>query len=198
MQKKTLNWWPSALSLLKHQRYKASPIKIWLELIDLVGIVFHVEPVKLRDLVAGINTLWYGPWLCPGWFINGETAGLFNLYQLIFYLDIYFSVLFSCFVMQSLKLHVLSLTKNIDDLKLQLVSYLLSVFHCILFFTDNFCFVILCWFTQSYWGKLCVIFLIQDKDKEANNVLPADALNYKLVSHLIYLFILCSFTQVKL
>lgn len=124
-KKKTLNWWPSALSLLKHQRYKASPIKIWLELIDLVGIVFHVEPVKLRDLVAGINTLWYGPWLCPGWFINGETAGLFNLYQLIFYLDIYFSVLFSCFVMQSLKLHVLSLTKNIDDLKLQLVSYLL-------------------------------------------------------------------------
>lgn len=41
---------------------------------------------------------------------------------------------------KSLKLHVLSLTKNIDDLKLQL-----------------------------------------DKDKEANNVLPADALNYKLV-----------------
>lgn len=126
---------------VKASKVQAIPIKIWLELIDLVGIVLHMEPVKLRDLVAGRNTLWYGPWLCPGWVINGETAGLFNLYQLIFYLDIYFSILFSCFVMQSLKLHVLSLTKNIDDLKLQLVSYLFLRF--IVFFFPLIIFALL-------------------------------------------------------
>jgi hypothetical protein len=43
-------------------------------------------------------------------------------------------ITFSCFVMQSLKLHVLKLTKNIDDLKLQLVSYLFSMFSFYSFF----------------------------------------------------------------
>ena len=48
-------------------------------------------------------------------------------------------ITFSCFVMQSLKLHVLKLTKNIDDLKLQLVSYLFSMFSFYSFLMD-FCF----------------------------------------------------------
>lgn len=38
------------------------------------------------------------------------------------------------FIMQSLKLHVLKLTKNIDDLKLQLVSVLGCLFSSFLFF----------------------------------------------------------------
>lgn len=69
-------------------------------------------------------------------------------------------ITFSCFVMQSLKLHVLKLTKNIDDLKLQLVSYLFSMFSFYSFFMDFcFCFVIYMPIYPSLLRKIMYYFL---------------------------------------
>lgn len=105
---------------------------------------------------------------------------------------------FSCFVVQSLKLHVLKLTNNIDDLKLQLVSYLFSMFSFYSFFLDFFFLVNSMPIYPILLRKLMYYFLIQVKDEEANNKESADEPRQKFVSHLMFLLILCPFCPTKI